>query len=86
MKDFLLTRRQFGKTAAGILVTFTLAPESLLRLAGHGCQGRAVVADVEHLVGNDEVVRCVRGDLHVVAHDSGSPAAGGHGACVGVGQ
>lgn len=27
MKDYLLTRRQFNKAAAGILVTFTLAPE-----------------------------------------------------------
>jgi CO/xanthine dehydrogenase Mo-binding subunit len=30
MKDFLLTRRQFGITAAGIFVTFTLAPELVL--------------------------------------------------------
>jgi len=62
-----------------------LAPESLLRLAGHRCQGRAVVADFEHLVRDDEVVRGVRGDLHVVAHDAGAPAAGGHGPGIGVG-
>ncbi len=30
MSDFLLTRRQFGKIAAGVLVTFTLVPELVI--------------------------------------------------------
>jgi CO/xanthine dehydrogenase Mo-binding subunit len=55
MKDFLLTRRQFGKTAAGILVTFTLAPELAFSADQKlpGSLGTAPMLDAWVMIGKD---------------------------------
>ena len=52
----------------------------------HRRQLGPVVADVGHLVRDDQVVLVVDRGLHVVANDAGATAAGGHGSSVRVSQ
>ena len=59
------------------------------RFAGllrHRPQLGSIVADVDDVVRNDQVVLGIGDDLDVVADDAGASATGGHGAGVGIGQ
>jgi hypothetical protein len=58
--------------------------DGVLRLGGHHGELGAVVAEVGHLVRNDEVMGRIDSGLDVVADDAGAAAAGGHGASIGV--
>jgi hypothetical protein len=44
------------------------------------------MANVGYLMGHNHVVLGIHRSLNIVANDSGPPAAGGHGAGVGVGE
>src|SRR5512134_1542308 len=67
MKDDLITRRQFGKITAGILVTFTLSPE-LAFPAGMelpGDLGRAPMLDAWLHIGPDGKVTIFTGKVEL---------------------
>ncbi len=67
MTDYLLTRREFGKTAAGIFVTFTLAPE-LAWPAEEGLPGnlgKAPVLDAWLLIDQDGRVTIFTGKVEL---------------------
>ena len=51
-----------------------------------GAELAAVVPLVDHLVGHDQMVLGIDGDLHIVADHAGSTPAGGHGPRIGIGQ
>lgn len=61
-------------------------PGGFASLLGHRGERRAVMADVGDFVRNDQVVPGIDRRLHVVADYAGAFAAGGHGACVRVGE
>ena len=63
-----------------------LAARGLLRLQRHRCKLVAIVPLVDHLVGHDQMVLGVDGDLHIVADGGGAFAAGRHRTGVGIGQ
>src|SRR5262249_53755739 len=52
----------------------------------HGRKLVAVVPLISHLVGHDQMVLGVDGDLYIVADGSGAFAAGSHRTGVGIGQ
>lgn len=53
---------------------------------GHRGERCAVMADVGDFVRNDQVVPGIDRSLHVVADHAGAFAAGGHGACIWIGE
>ena len=67
MKDHLLTRRQFGKLTAGILVSFTLFPELGLPAEEGlpGDLGKAPMLDAWLLLGPDGVVTVFTGKVEL---------------------
>ncbi len=67
MKDFLLTRRQFGITAAGIFVTFTLAPELVLSADQPlpGALSGTPMLDAWVLVGSDGKITIFTGKVEL---------------------
>src|SRR5512139_52980 len=67
MKDYLLTRREFGTTAAGVLVTFTLAPELAWQAGAElpGNLGKAPMLDAWLLIGQDGGVTVFTGKVEL---------------------
>ena len=57
-----------------------------LRLLGHVGELRPIRAAVRHLVGHNQMMLGIYGDLHIVANDAGAAAARGHRTAVGIGQ
>jgi hypothetical protein len=55
-------------------------------VCAHAHELTAVVPLVDHLVGHDQMVLGVDGDLHIVADHAGSAPAGGHGPRIRIGQ
>src|SRR5882762_5293050 len=53
-------------------------------LLGHGTELLPVVSAVGHIVGHDQMMLRIHGNLGVIADDAGATAAGGHGTGVGV--
>src|SRR5260370_27889885 len=53
-------------------------------LLGHARQLTPIRPDVGHLMGNDEMMLCVHGTLHIVTDDPAAPAARGHRARIGI--
>src|ERR1043166_2547757 len=63
-----------------------LAARGLLSLKRHGRKLVAIVPLIGHLVGDDQMVLSVDGDLHIVADGGSAFAAGRHRSGVGIGQ
>jgi len=65
---------------------YVFCPECIARLRGHAEELIAIMANIGHLVGDDQMMFSVNGYLHVVAHPAGAAAAGGHGTGIWVGE
>src|SRR5512133_585236 len=63
-----------------------LAARGLLCLERHGRKLVAIVPLIDHLVGHDQMVLGVGGDLYIVADGGGAFAASSHRTGVGIGQ
>ena len=55
-------------------------------LPAHGGQLRPIAADIGHVMGDDQMVLGIDGDLHIVADNASALAAGRHRAGIGIGQ
>src|ERR1700729_4282276 len=55
-------------------------------LPAHGGQLRPIAADIGHVMGDDQMVLGIDGDLHIVADNTSALTAGRHRAGIGIGQ
>jgi len=75
-----------GKVAAVGQGGYLLTARGLLRLQRHRCKLMAIIPLIGHLVGYDQMMLGVDGNLDIVADGGGTFAAGRHRPGVGIGQ